>query len=115
MADLMTEGARTLTFVRSRRGAELTALGTRARLEDTAPELADLVASYRAGYLAEDRRELGHTHWPTDDCAVWPPPTRWSSASTSPGWMRWYWPGFPVPSPRSGSRPAGPADVGRAR
>ena len=58
MADLMTQGARTLTFVRSRRGAELTALGARARLEDIAPELVDLVASYRAGYLAEDRREL---------------------------------------------------------
>jgi DEAD/DEAH box helicase domain-containing protein len=58
MADLMAEGARTLTFVRSRRGAELTALGARARLEDVAPELVDLVASYRAGYLAEDRRSL---------------------------------------------------------
>ena len=49
MADLIAEGARTLTFVRSRRGAELTALGARARLEDVAPDLADLVASYRAG------------------------------------------------------------------
>src|SRR4051812_35357587 len=58
MADLMAEGARTLTFVRSRRGAELTALGARARLEDVAPELVNLVASYRAGYLAEDRRAL---------------------------------------------------------
>jgi DEAD/DEAH box helicase domain-containing protein len=58
MADLMAEGARTLTFVRSRRGAELTALGARARLQDVAPDLADLVASYRAGYLAEDRRSL---------------------------------------------------------
>lgn len=58
MADLMAEGARTLTFVRSRRGTELTALGARARLEDVAPELAGLVASYRAGYLAEDRRSL---------------------------------------------------------
>ncbi len=58
MADLVVEGARTLTFVRSRRGAELTALGARARLADTAPELADRVASYRAGYLAEDRRAL---------------------------------------------------------
>jgi DEAD/DEAH box helicase domain-containing protein len=58
MADLIAEGARTLTFVRSRRGAELTALGARARLEDTAPELAHQVASYRAGYLAEDRRTL---------------------------------------------------------
>jgi DEAD/DEAH box helicase domain-containing protein len=56
MADLVAEGA--LTFVRSRRGAELTALGARARLADTAPELADRVASYRAGYLAEDRRAL---------------------------------------------------------
>ncbi|CAN5708657.1 DEAD/DEAH box helicase [soil metagenome] len=58
MADLMVEGARTLTFVRSRRGAELTALGARARLEEIAPELAGKVASYRAGYLAEDRRAL---------------------------------------------------------
>ena len=58
MADLIAEGARTLTFVRSRRGAELTALGARGRLEDIAPELAGRVASYRAGYLAEDRRAL---------------------------------------------------------
>jgi DEAD/DEAH box helicase domain-containing protein len=58
MADLMAEGARTLTFVRSRRGAELTALGARARLEHVAPELTQRVASYRAGYLAEDRRAL---------------------------------------------------------
>ena len=58
MADLIAEGARTLTFVRSRRGAELTALGARARLEDIAPELGERVASYRAGYLAEDRRAL---------------------------------------------------------
>ncbi len=58
MADLVAEGARTLTFVRSRRGAELIALGARARLADSAPELADNVASYRAGYLAEDRRAL---------------------------------------------------------
>ncbi len=60
MADLIAEGARTLTFVRSRIGAELTALGARARLENVAPELAPLVASYRAGYLAEDRRALEH-------------------------------------------------------
>jgi DEAD/DEAH box helicase domain-containing protein len=58
MADLVAEGARTLTFVRSRRSAELTALGARARLAETAPQLCDTVASYRAGYLAEDRRAL---------------------------------------------------------
>ncbi|MGZ4514771.1 MAG: DEAD/DEAH box helicase [Mycobacterium sp.] len=58
MADLIAEGAHTLTFVRSRRAAELTALGTQARLADVAPELSDKVASYRAGYLAEDRTAL---------------------------------------------------------
>ncbi|WP_039890695.1 DEAD/DEAH box helicase [Mycobacterium xenopi] len=60
MADLVAEGARTLTFVRSRRGAELTALAARSRLRDIAPELADKVASYRAGYLAEERSALAH-------------------------------------------------------
>ncbi|WP_343573351.1 DEAD/DEAH box helicase [Mycobacterium sp.] len=58
MADLIAEGARTLTFVRSRRGAELTALATRARLEDIAPQLTETVASYRAGYLPEDRNAV---------------------------------------------------------
>jgi DEAD/DEAH box helicase domain-containing protein len=58
MADLIAEGAQTLTFVRSRRAAELTALGAQARLHDVAPELSQQVASYRAGYLAEDRTAL---------------------------------------------------------
>ncbi|MFC7451297.1 DEAD/DEAH box helicase [Rhodococcus daqingensis] len=58
MADLMVEGARTLTFVRSRRGAELTAMGTKRLLAESAPDLTERVAAYRAGYLAEDRREL---------------------------------------------------------
>ncbi len=60
MADLVAEGAQTLTFVRSRRAAELTALGAQARLDDIAPDLSPLVASYRAGYLAEDRSALEH-------------------------------------------------------
>ncbi|KLO26562.1 DEAD/DEAH box helicase [Mycobacterium haemophilum] len=60
MADLIAQGAQTLTFVRSRRAAELTALGAAARLNDIAPELSDTVASYRAGYLAEDRSALEH-------------------------------------------------------
>ncbi|MEV0250105.1 DEAD/DEAH box helicase [Nocardia sp. NPDC050712] len=58
MADLVTEGARTLTFVRSRRAAELVAMDTRQRLLDVDPELAERVAAYRAGYLGEDRRAL---------------------------------------------------------
>jgi DEAD/DEAH box helicase domain-containing protein len=58
LADLVAQGARTLAFVRSRRGAELIALAARARLEDIAPHLRETVTSYRAGYLAEDRRAI---------------------------------------------------------
>ncbi|WP_280204612.1 DEAD/DEAH box helicase [Nocardia farcinica] len=58
MADLVVEGARTLTFVRSRRGAELAAREARGLLGEVDPRLAERVAAYRAGYLAEDRREL---------------------------------------------------------
>ncbi|HEU5270581.1 MAG TPA: DEAD/DEAH box helicase [Jatrophihabitans sp.] len=59
VADLTIAGARTLAFVRSRRGAELTALSVqRMLLEAGATELADRVAAYRGGYLAEERRQI---------------------------------------------------------
>ncbi|MBD0323955.1 MAG: DUF1998 domain-containing protein, partial [Aldersonia sp.] len=58
LADLVIEGARTLTFVRSRRAAELTAMGASRLLAEVDPDLAQRVAAYRAGYLAEDRRAL---------------------------------------------------------
>jgi DEAD/DEAH box helicase domain-containing protein len=58
LADLVVEGARSLAFVRSRRGAEAVALGARRALTEAVPELADRVAAYRAGYLPEERREL---------------------------------------------------------
>lgn len=58
LADLVVEGARTLAFVRSRHGAELTAMGARRLLAEAAPELAARVESYRSGYLPEERREL---------------------------------------------------------
>ena len=59
LADLVIAGARTLVFTRSRRGAELTALGAKNHLiEAGATELADRVAAYRGGYLAEERRAL---------------------------------------------------------
>ncbi|MET8795246.1 DEAD/DEAH box helicase [Nocardia sp. NPDC004568] len=57
-ADLVLEGARTLTFARSRRAAELIAVHTRQRLIEIDPELAERVAAYRGGYLPEDRRAL---------------------------------------------------------
>jgi DEAD/DEAH box helicase domain-containing protein len=58
MADLVIEGARTLAFVRSRRGAELTALAAKRTLAEVSDSLPGRVAAYRAGYLAEDRRAL---------------------------------------------------------
>jgi DEAD/DEAH box helicase domain-containing protein len=58
MADLVIEGARTLAFVRSRRGAELTALAAKRTLAEVSSDLPARIAAYRAGYLAEDRRAL---------------------------------------------------------
>ncbi|ROS41590.1 DEAD/DEAH box helicase domain-containing protein [Amycolatopsis thermoflava] len=58
LAELVIEGARTLAFVRSRRGAELTALGARRLLSEVDSELPSQVAAYRAGFLPEERRAL---------------------------------------------------------
>jgi DEAD/DEAH box helicase domain-containing protein len=58
LADLVVEGARTLAFVRSRRGAETVALTARRLLREAAPAAAEEVAAYRAGYLPEERRAL---------------------------------------------------------
>jgi DEAD/DEAH box helicase domain-containing protein len=58
MTDLVVEGARTLAFVRSRRGAELTALSARHALAEVDPSLPSRVAAYRAGFLPEERRAL---------------------------------------------------------
>ncbi len=58
LADLVLEGARSLAFIRSRRGAELAALGARRILSEVDPVLAETVAAYRSGYLPEERRAL---------------------------------------------------------
>ena len=58
MTDLVVEGARTLAFIRSRRGAELTAMSARYALSQVDKKLAGRVAAYRSGYLPEDRRAL---------------------------------------------------------
>ncbi|MFT7869825.1 MULTISPECIES: DEAD/DEAH box helicase [Amycolatopsis] len=58
LADLVLEGARSLAFIRSRRGAELAALGARRILSEVDPSLVETVAAYRSGYLPEERRAL---------------------------------------------------------
>lgn len=59
MADLLVEGSRTLTFTRSRSSAEKVALGVRERLEKRRrSDIAERIESYRAGYLAEERRDI---------------------------------------------------------
>ncbi|HEU4356252.1 MAG TPA: DEAD/DEAH box helicase [Actinomycetota bacterium] len=55
MARLAEEGVKSIGFTRSRRAAELLAEFTRRELPGG---VRDRVKSYRAGYLAEDRREL---------------------------------------------------------
>lgn len=58
LADLVADGVRTVVFHRSRRGAELTAVLAKQLLAEVEPGIADRVAAYRAGYLAEERRAL---------------------------------------------------------
>jgi DEAD/DEAH box helicase domain-containing protein len=58
LADLVVEGARSIAFVRSRRGAEAVALNARRAVLEVSPSLGARVAAYRSGYLPEERREL---------------------------------------------------------
>ncbi|RAV33475.1 DEAD/DEAH box helicase [Corynebacterium heidelbergense] len=59
MGRIIAQGARTISFVRSRRGAELVALGAAQQLSAMGRAGdAQRVAAYRAGYTAEDRRDL---------------------------------------------------------
>ncbi len=58
LADLVAQGVPTLAFVRSRRGAEQVAVTAAEHLGEVDPSLPPRVASYRGGYLSEERREL---------------------------------------------------------
>lgn len=59
MATLVKEGARTLSFVRSRRQAEIVAMRCAEELNLAGRfDLSRRIAAYRAGYLPEDRRRL---------------------------------------------------------
>ncbi len=54
-AALVASGHRTITFCRSRKGTELVAADVQRRLP---ADLGDRVVPYRAGYLAEERRQI---------------------------------------------------------
>jgi DEAD/DEAH box helicase domain-containing protein len=58
LARLVREGGRCICFMRSRKGVELLARLLADELERTHPELAERVAPYRAGYTAQQRREI---------------------------------------------------------
>jgi DEAD/DEAH box helicase domain-containing protein len=59
LADLVSEGVRTICFLRSRRGIELIQRFARTRLEELGrPQLAERIAPYRAGYTPQQRREI---------------------------------------------------------
>jgi DEAD/DEAH box helicase domain-containing protein len=58
LTDLVTQGTRTVAFVRSRRAAELIALLAQDRLAEVDRSLPGRVAAYRGGYLPEERRAL---------------------------------------------------------
>jgi DEAD/DEAH box helicase domain-containing protein len=58
LADLVAEDVRTLAFVRSRRGAEQVAMTAAELLAEVDPSLPGRVASYRGGYLPEERRAI---------------------------------------------------------
>ncbi len=59
LADLVSEGLRTICFLRSRKGIELIQRFARQRLEERGQgELAERIAPYRAGYTPQQRREI---------------------------------------------------------
>jgi DEAD/DEAH box helicase domain-containing protein len=59
LADLVSEGARTIVFMKSRKAVELMARFAQLNLRDRGDgELAERIAPYRAGYTPQQRREL---------------------------------------------------------
>jgi DEAD/DEAH box helicase domain-containing protein len=58
VTQLVVKGARTICFVKSRKGVELVAKLVADQLGDAHPALRDRVAPYRAGYTPQQRREL---------------------------------------------------------
>ncbi len=58
LAELVRQGARMICFMKSRKGVEVLSRLVRDDLAGEDPELAELIAPYRAGYTPQQRREL---------------------------------------------------------
>jgi DEAD/DEAH box helicase domain-containing protein len=59
LAELVTQGARTIVFMKSRKAVELMAKFSQLALEDLGhADLAERIAPYRAGYTPQQRREI---------------------------------------------------------
>ncbi len=58
LSGLVRQGARMICFMKSRKGVEVLSRLVRDELANDDPELAELVAPYRAGYTPQQRREL---------------------------------------------------------
>jgi DEAD/DEAH box helicase domain-containing protein len=57
LAGLVREGTRSICFMKSRKGVEVLSRLVKEQLREW-PELAETIAPYRAGYTAQQRREL---------------------------------------------------------
>ena len=112
LADLVVEGARTLAFVRSRRGAEVAALSAQRLLADVDTELVDRVAAYRGGYLPEERRALEAALAGGDLLGRGDDQRAGAGRGHRRAWTPWWWRASRARGPRSGSRPG---RAGRAR
>jgi DEAD/DEAH box helicase domain-containing protein len=58
LAELVRQGARAICFMKSRKGVEVLSRLVSDDVAKTDPALAELIAPYRAGYTAQQRREL---------------------------------------------------------
>lgn len=58
LVELLLEGERTILFAKARKTAELVLRYARFALQEEAPSLAGRVTSYRAGYHADQRRQI---------------------------------------------------------
>ncbi|KAI3954476.1 hypothetical protein MKW92_053461 [Papaver armeniacum] len=57
-AEMVQHGLRCIAFCKTRKLSELVLCYTQEILQETAPDLADSIRVYRAGYIAQDRRRI---------------------------------------------------------